>query len=193
MRIAKFTLVAMLLMAAFVSAINCGKTTENTQLQTYSGHGFSFKYPKTFGVDADKFYDAEENSAMVSVSRLDITTYESESFFVSYKQGDSGTTDLNQCLDRWVTGREEGMAFLNETYLWSPVMDTTHAGHRVIYKLYTLTSNVDSSISFHGALAAFFCDKSNRIFTLETRNNTTHDWITASDDFMNYLDSFVCH
>ncbi len=192
MRIMKVVLVAMLLTAVFISAISCGGKTENTQLQTYSGHDFSFKYPKTFGVVADK---VDENGAVfVSVSGIDLTTSENEYFVVSYTPGylDSNASDLNQYLDECVKG-VEAAGITDKTYQWSPAMETTHAGHRVVYKLYTVTSNINASVSLNGVLSTFFCDRSNRTFIISTVNSTTHDRIETSGDFMTYLDSFVCH
>jgi hypothetical protein len=196
MRITKFMLVAMFLMAALISAINCGGKTENTQLQTYSGHGFSFKYSKTFRVTNETIANG---NFLVAVSRIDLVTSEFQSFMVVYGQGRpyGETLDWNQCQYYLDSAKQGNTKEYEEEYLWSPVFETTHSGHSVMYKCYTETlyGEYGTSVVDHGVTAIFFCDKSDRTFVLHTFNsdNVIHNWVEAWEDFTIYLDSFECH
>jgi hypothetical protein len=199
MKAIKMVLVAILVVGTIIGATSCGGKTGDGELQTYSGHGFSFKYPKTFEVFSDE--TLENGGFVVMVSRDDFVTHESQTFMVAGGRGqpqiNGETLDLNQYLEfysdlnEW--GAEEGVE-----YLWSPMQETTQSGHRVIYRCYTETSSdVLGNVAFmhYGVMAVFFCDKSYRTFLLQAYSTHTviDSWTEAWEDFTIYLDSFVCH
>jgi len=193
----KMVLVAILVVGIIISAISCSGNGEDKELQTYSGHGFSFKYPKTFGVDGDETIGGK-GGFVVMVSRDDFSTGESQSFMVAGGHPAYEVTDLNQDLEYYLNAMEQTKAQVNGEYLWSPPIEIIHSGHPVIYKCYTYTwPGVfgDRTYTYYGVVATFFCDKSDRTFILQTEDtdNVTHSWAEAWEDFTIYLDSFDCH
>jgi hypothetical protein len=198
----KTVLAAILVIGIVVGATSCGGKAEDNELKTYSNHDFSFKYPKTFRVTNETVVNG---NFLVAVSRIELVTSEFQSFMVVCGQGRpyGETLDWNQC-QYYLDSAKQGDTQENGEYLWSSTFETTKSGHRVIYKCYTEThtwsdvvgtTTYTGTVTDYGVTAIFFCDKSNRTFVLSTfcSDNVIHSWIEASEDFMIYLDSFICH
>ena len=155
------------------------------EFKTFSKYGFSFKYPKDFNVLEAGLLEKEvsENSGVVQVS------VPSEEIIKAFRVGWLTTLDIN-LEDAFEAGwleLEDSLA----RYELREFVETTKAGHRMLYQYYSYTTTEGDKR--YGIVAALYCDKRQKFFTLQTINNTISDKQDILDDFKNYLDSFVCH
>lgn len=86
----------------------------------------------------------------------------------------------------------KGVATIEEGEL----VETTKAGHRMIYQYYATTTREGDKL--YGIVASFYCDRSKKGFVLMTIDNTISGKLDVLEDllledFQRYLDSFVCH
>ncbi len=70
------------------------------------------------------------------------------------------------------------------------LVETTKAGHEMVYQYYNMTS---VGIKVYGIVAIFHCAESQRCYQIVTANTTSSAKQDVLEDFMNYLNSFVCH
>ncbi len=188
--------IALVLIVSILAA--CGKGEEKeiktpTELKTYSDYGFSFEYPKTYSVSEMGLQQNEAND-MSGVVQAGIENEESELFQVAWvgmikSMWESWDNGLEDSLEGSIEGAEntEGIASLERGEL----VETTKAGHRMLYQYYTLTSAEGDTA--YGIIGALYCDKSQRLLSFMTMNTTTSTTQDVQGYFQNYLDSFVCH
>lgn len=181
--------VMLVLMVSLMLPLGCAKEAETptpTEFKTYSKYGFSFEYPKKFPVTEIGLLEneANDNSGIVQVA---LENEELKLFQVSYIK--TVMWDIEGSLAGGFQGMEgaQGIASVETGEL----VETTKAGHRMLYQYYTVTSTEGDKI--YGILASFYCDKSQKAFVPMTMNNTISAKQDVLEDFMNYLDSFVCH
>ena len=187
--------VTFLLAVSLILPLACAEgvpTPTPAEFKTFSKYGFSFEYPKKFSVTEMGLFENEatDNSGIVQVG---VANDEVELFQTTWLQmipstweigGDLGTT-----IEDSFAGAEssEGVASLDRGEL----IDTTKAGHQLLYQYFTVTSTEGDKI--YGIAGAFYCDRSQKVFHLMTMNTTISAKPDVLEDFQNYLDSFVCH
>jgi uncharacterized repeat protein (TIGR02543 family) len=169
-----------------------------SQFKTYSKYGFSFEYPTTFSdVIEMGMLEGEANdiSGMVQVW---VENEEVELFQVGWMtilpdEIESGPGGLEGNLKDDLEG---GFAILESSEEIVSVekgelVEATKAGHLIFYQYYTATSTEGDKM--YGVASCFYCDESQKLFSLMTMNNTISAEEDGLADFHNYLDSFVCH
>jgi hypothetical protein len=180
-----------LLYFLLLSTGGCADLEESTPAaragcETYSNHGFSFEYPKGFPVTEQGLLQSEaDNLSGVVMVAADSTD---EGYFtVSWIETD--TYSLEGSLEGTLAGilSKEGVASCDRGEL----VQTSHAGHRVLYRYYAATS-VDGE-EVHGVMGTFFCDTCHRAYGLSTVASDLISKGRVIQGFQDYLDSFVCH
>lgn len=181
--------IVIVLSIALMSMVGCAKEAETptpTEFKTFSKYGFSFQYPKEFPVLEGGMLEneANDNSGIVQVG---LEGAETELFQVAWVK----TVEFPQ-LEAMLAGPFASMeAEEGSVTEKGELVETTKAGHRMLYRYYTFTSAQGDKV--YGTLGVLMCDKSQKMFLLRTANNTISTKQDVLEDFQNYLDSFVCH
>jgi hypothetical protein len=180
-----------LLCFLLLSKGGCGDLEESTPVaragcETYSNHGFSFEYPKGFPVTEQGLLqsEADDLSGMVMVSD---GSEDVKYFTVSWIE--TAFYSLEGSLECSLAGilSKENVASCDSGEL----VETSHAGHRVVYRYYAATS-VDGE-EVRGVMGTFFCDKCHRAYGLSTVTSDLSSKDYVIQGFRDYLGSFVCH
>lgn len=170
-------ILAMVFALAGVMA-GCALTPE---LATYSNYGFSFQYPENYTVVER---DANESSGTI---RVGVENDKADFFNVWYvKTGPQW--NIEGALEHRFSSMEE-VEWVESLYR-GELVETTKAGHRMVYQYYTVTHPAGKD---YGVVGAFYCDKSGKGFELATLTNTVNSEEEALEHFQRYIDSFVCH
>ena len=197
MRKLAIVLIPLLITALVIGGCGGGEeqvTPEATpsDFMTFSKYGFSFEYPKAFSVTEMGMLSNEANDAsglvLVSIEK----GMETELFMVTWIEIVQSTWeimgDLEAILEDGFAGMEldEGV-----TVERGELVQTSMAGHEMVYRYYSATY-VEEGKSY-GIAGCFYCDRSQKQFYLVTANTTIRAKEDVLEDFMTYLDSFVCH
>jgi len=180
--------VTLLLTVSIILAFGCAREAETTsgEFKTYSKHGFSFEYHKDMPVTEIGLMENEvnDNSGMISVGE---DNGEVNLFMVSYIK--TIQFSLEGGIEGAITGMtsDEGI----EKVETSEIIETTKSGHRMLYQYYTATAITGERA--YGIVSVFYCNKSQKAFVLMTINNTISAEPDVLENFMRYLNSFVCH
>jgi len=196
--------VVSLLLVAMVGCGSKAQTTEDTvqtltstEVKSFSKFGFTFEYPKNFSIWVDKLLDeeADENSGIVQVAPA---AKEYPLFAVSWvKTWEWG-------LDGGLEAGFEGINNLDGigSIVKGDLQQSTKTGHRMLYQAghpliyqYYTAAEEESGGKVYGIVGSFYCDKTQRVFSLVTMNSTTNEPSTekALEDFEEYIESFICH
>ena len=70
-------------------------------------------------------------------------------------------------------------------------VEATHAGHEMLYQ-YHIFTHTDGDKSY-GISACFYCDRSQKGFSVITLSNAISAKEDILEDFMDFMSSFVCH
>lgn len=176
---------------ALMSMIDCGKETETpmpTEFRIFSKYGFSFEYPKDFRVSEEGLWEneANDNSGIVQVEAQE----EDKLFRVEWEK--TFEPDLEFNLAVWLLRIERFEEIVSFTRSQFQVVETTKAGHKMLSQLVLATFSDGDRVC--GVVGVFYCDKSQKMFTLSTASHTiSANGAIIRKDFKNYLDSFVCH
>ena len=167
-------------------------TPTPTEFKTYSKYGLSFEYPKRFSVTEMGVLEneASDNSGIVQVG---IENDEVQIFQTMWIQIVQATWEIAGDLEMMLDGGFEALETAEGTVgvVRGELVDTTKAGHQMLYQYYTCT--ITGGERLYGIQALFYCDESQKVFQLLTINNTISATQDVLQDFENYLDSFVCH
>ena len=188
--------VAFISMLVILLALLISCATE-TEYLTYSEYGFSFKYPKAFSVSVAPLFEnqrrADDNSGVVRV-RPTMSIF--PVFAVSWIKVMQSTWETNGSLE---ASLEDGFELV-ERHLAGVARvergefaETSGAGHQMLYQYYTVTSIDSEAWKAYGIVGVFYCDNSEKVFTLQTMNAAVSAKQDVLEDFMNYLGSFVCY
>lgn len=160
-------------------------TLTPTDVKTFSKYGFSFEYPRDFPVTETVLeIEASNGSGIVAVGR---ENEEVEYFVVTWIH--TVAFILEDVLEGPFALMESDERI--ESVERGELVEATKARHRMLYQYYTATSTEGDE--WYGIAAAFYCDNTQRSFGLRTINSTISAEQDVLEDFMNYLDSFVCH
>jgi len=156
----------------------------------YSKYGFGFDYTKGFSVTESGLFDSEanDNSGVVQVGIQDngVQMFQVGWFNMTQSMW-KASGGLHEALEETFEGMMiEGVESIDR----GDLVETTKAGHDMAYQDYTMTAE---GFKFYGIVAVFHCDESQRCYQLITMNTTISAKEDVLEDFMNYLDSFVCH
>lgn len=154
---------------------------------TFSKYGFSFQYHKSLSITEQGIFENEatERSGMVFVG------IEEDLFGVAWQEMEPSMLEVVG-LEMIIDGSYMGLGLAGEDVQIErgEQAETTHAGHRVLYEDFAATTEGDG---VNGILGAFYCDKSQRLFTMTMLSPAIRAKEDLLEDFMTYLDSFVCH
>ena len=178
-----------LVSTALISIIGCAaQEVEREEYKTYSKYGFSFEYPKSFLAFEEGFLESEANdtSGIVTVG---VVNHEYRSVDVCWVEDEEQSVGLETGLDAGFDGMGEDKAVLN--YERGELVETTKEGHEILYQYYTETHSDLGQVC--GIAGIWYCDESQRYYVLMTMNNTISSKEDVLADYLDYLDSFVCH
>jgi len=159
----------------------------------YSNYRFGFDYPDGFSVTEMGMFDSEanDNSGIVQVG---IENDEFQMFQVMWFNITLSTWkivgDLQAMLNATFEGMKVERAESFESVDIGELVETTKTGHEMVYQYYNVTY---VGIKVYGIVAIFHCDESQRCYQIITANTTISAKEDVLEDFMNYLNSFVCH
>jgi len=156
----------------------------------YSNYGFGFDYPDGFSVTEMGMLDSEanDNSGIVQVG---IENDEIQMCQVMWFNVTLSTWKMMGDLQTMLNASFEGMKVEGvESVDIGELVETTKAGHEMVYQYYNMTP---VGIKAYGIVAIFHCDESQRCYQIMTINTTISAKEDVLKDFMNYLNSFVCH
>lgn len=174
--------------------VNFGSGSSNG----FAEYGFSFEYPKDFGVRVDGLIDevASEDSGLIQITPNDEDDFPifALSWVKTWASGLEGGLDAGfEGIGNW-----EGIVSIEQ----GDLVETTksgrrmlyQAGHRLLYKYYTATTEFPNEI-IYGIVGTYYCEDSKRQFSLVTMNDTTKtpSLEDAVEQFEDFLDTLVCH
>lgn len=177
--------VALLLVALLILPVGC--TVEaSSGFATYSDHDLSSEYSDGFPVGETGILENEANDNLGSV----IAGAGNQE--VDYLETDNIKAMQWHITSSLVGGFEElkaleGIAGVEEG---EPV-EITKAGQGMLYQYYTMTAATGEKA--YGIIGLLYCYTSQQAFAFRTMNNSVGTKQDVFEDFMNYLDSFVCH
>jgi len=156
----------------------------------YSKFGFGFDYPTGFSIIEMGMLDSEanDNSGLVQVA---IQTDGIQMFQVAWFHVTLSTWRTMGDWQQMLTNTLEGMKVEGiESVDKGEIVETTKAGHEMGYQCYEMTS---MGVTAYGIAAVFHCDDNQRCYQLIIVDSTISAEEDVLEDFMSYLDSFVCH
>ena len=167
------------------------------ELGTFSNFGFSFEYPQDHSIYLEGLLGdvADENSGIVQVGPKEggLPLF-AVSWVNTWRWGLEGGLDAGfHGIESW-----EGIEHIEK----GEIVETAklgrqslyQIGHRMLYQYYTANNNTQG-MKVHGIVGVFYCDKTQRAFSLVTMNTATPSSSSqiALDELKIYLDTFVCH
>lgn len=161
-----------------------------TEFKTFSKYGFSFEYPRGCSIAEYGVLQSEANdvSGIVQATKGLYDAYQVVWVAASQSLWEA-SGDLQQSIEDGFSGMEEteGIAHLDKGKL----VEITKAGHETLYQYYIVTSTEGDKSC--GVAGVFYCDKSEKVFSLMTAHPAISSEQDILEDFQRYLDSFVCH
>ena len=169
------------------------------EYKTYSKYGFSFQYPKEMTMIEKGLLEstATDNSGIVLgqlrpeglVERID------EHIVVGWLKSATAPDleiSLKDAFDALVKSEELEIRGKGK------LVETTKAGHRMIYQYYTTYGTTTAGPSYYnfppkevyGIYGVWYCDTKQRLYQLNLMYIEEKDILPI---FQRYLDSFVCH
>ncbi len=156
----------------------------------YSKYGFGFDYTKGFSVTEMGLLgsEANDNSGMVQVS---IENDVFEIFQVSWMNMIQSIFQFAGGIEALLDAGFEGLNVAGaESFEKGDLIETTKAGHRMVYQYFTITS---FGVTMPGIMGVFYCDESQRVYQLLIMRIAVSGEQDILEHFQEYLDSFVGH
>jgi len=185
--------VTLLLMTLLTLPLGCTKETVAptlTDFKTFSKYGFSFDYPRGYSITEMGMLESEATNASGTVQawKGDYEVYQA-AWLAMVESMWEVSGDLQTTLEDTFVGMEEAeeVARLDKGEL----VETTKAGHGMVYQYYTVTYTEGSK--GYGIAAIFYCDRSERFFQLITVHTAISAKQDIAEDFQYFLESFICH
>lgn len=182
--------IIILVSIVFLSLIDCSRETETpapTEFRKFAKYGFSFEYHKDFHICEMGMLEEEANNNSGLVQAL-LENEEVKIFQVGWIKSlpQNLEEDFLEYFLKLIEKDEETVSFER-----GQLKETTKAGHKMLYQYYATTDTEGDKM--YGMVGILYCDKSQKIFTLMTMNNTISARQDVLEDFQHYLDSFTCH
>jgi hypothetical protein len=175
-------------------------TRPPAQFNTYSKYGFSFEYPKAFYVTEMGALESEANDSSGVVEFL-VENGEPEFCYVGWTATTPGETEsweggvegyLKNQIEVTIAVLEVAGNYTTiGSFAAGELLESTKAGHLMFYQYVDYTPTEGDRV--YGAISFFYCDESQKLFSLMTASMTTTTEEDGLENFQNYLDSFVCH
>ena len=162
------------------------------EVETYSKYGFSFQYPKKHSINEMGMLqnEATEESGLVQATLgneelLQVT-------WVGMQQSIwEVARDLQVSLEDSFAGlEEESIETIQRGELLGAV-NIPHIPHPTLYQDYVATETAGNKL--YGTLGVFYCDESQKLFKLMAVNYTSGTKQDVLEQFLHFLNSFICH
>ncbi len=155
----------------------------------FSKYGFGFNYPQSLYITEMGMFDTEANyeSGMVQATTISGIELFQVAWFGSTLSFYELMGDSQELLDATFESMSmPGIESINR----GNILETTKAGHLVVYQNYTFELLGER---IGGVVSIFYCDVSERVYQLITISDSTSTTQEAIEYFQSYLSSFVGH
>ncbi len=163
-----------------------------SNVNTYSKWGFSFKYPKEYSLIAMGLLESQATDAS-GIVQVSLQNDELWLFQIAWMGMVPSMFEISGGLPFLLEGSIRALEASEDLARvdYGEPIETTKAGHQMLYQHYTATSNDGKRI--WGIIGVYYCDETAKFFQFSSSNDTTDDEHHIFEDFQSYLDSFVCH
>ena len=190
---------------ALISMAGCGSRAQETSesgdpasadSNSLTKYGFSFECPGNYLVWSDGLLDeqASQSSGLIQIAPEvgDFPLY-AVSWVKTWKWGLEGGLEAGfEGVQNW-----EGISNIQK----GQIIQGTKKGHRMLYQVghrmlsqYYYASTATQGEMVYGMVASFYCDDTQRTFSLVTMNKSAApSQQQAVADFEAFLDAFACH